>query len=472
MRVRTRASSDCGSVGPGLVGREERGGARGAFASCIQPRYRNRTRRKRASATLIGPAGALTVHLCAGALGPRGCPSGRVPLRPRQLVPPGSLGRRHVRDQLLVDTVRPRHAQRRRRARLAVHAGPGRVQPGGAAAVPACTVPAGAGCPGHGRRHAGVLPGRGTLTKKSGNFFRVGIFLDFVWLTTRTPHGAYVRRARRNRIDHHGGEIERLALQDTLEPVLDGDARGFGILDLDGDGVLTMGEVGSTPISDLHRAFPDFDFGALCVAKGKGGQKASFFGSQTKGRLPAFVSFAAPTHLGPAWGVSAAKQTGSTQRATHQHRPARPLPLPLLAPGTSNAAATWAGSGPTVASSTSPTSPAPRASVASRVTSRAARSRRAAHAKNYEPALRGRALSALWRRLSITHSISQERPQHDTHLKCFVLRQHTTLHRHCGHLHTRHHHARTRGRTMCSFDGGPGHECLLGILASISALCY
>ena len=48
------------------------------------------------------------------------------------------------------------------------------------------------------------------ITKKSGNIFRVGIFLDFVWLTTRTPHGAYVRRARRNRIDRHGGEIERL----------------------------------------------------------------------------------------------------------------------------------------------------------------------------------------------------------------------------------------------------------------------
>ena len=41
----------------------------------------------------------------------------------------------------------------------------------------------------------------------------MGIFLDFVWLTTRTHHGAYVRRARRNRIDRHGGEIERLALQ-------------------------------------------------------------------------------------------------------------------------------------------------------------------------------------------------------------------------------------------------------------------
>ena len=40
--------------------------------------------------------------------------------------------------------------------------------------------------------------------------FRVGIFLDFVWLTTRLPHGAYVRRARRNRIDPPGGGIERL----------------------------------------------------------------------------------------------------------------------------------------------------------------------------------------------------------------------------------------------------------------------
>ena len=37
-----------------------------------------------------------------------------------------------------------------------------------------------------------------TPMKKSGNIFRVGIFLDFVWLTTRTPHGgaSYVRRAR------------------------------------------------------------------------------------------------------------------------------------------------------------------------------------------------------------------------------------------------------------------------------------
>ena len=52
--------------------------------------------------------------------------------------------------------------------------------------------------------------------KKSGNIFRVGIFLDFVWLTTRTPRGAYARRARRNRIDRHGGGIERLALQDPV----------------------------------------------------------------------------------------------------------------------------------------------------------------------------------------------------------------------------------------------------------------
>ena len=40
-------------------------------------------------------------------------------------------------------------------------------------------------------------------SKKSGNVFRVGIFLDFVRLTTRAegPHGAHVRGAKRNRID-------------------------------------------------------------------------------------------------------------------------------------------------------------------------------------------------------------------------------------------------------------------------------
>ena len=40
--------------------------------------------------------------------------------------------------------------------------------------------------------------GQVLIANKIGNIFRVGIFLDFVWLTTRTegPHGAYVRRAR------------------------------------------------------------------------------------------------------------------------------------------------------------------------------------------------------------------------------------------------------------------------------------
>ena len=38
-------------------------------------------------------------------------------------------------------------------------------------------------------------------SKTSGDMLRVGIFLDFVWLTTRTPHGAHVRRAKRNRIN-------------------------------------------------------------------------------------------------------------------------------------------------------------------------------------------------------------------------------------------------------------------------------
>ena len=51
------------------------------------------------------------------------------------------------------------------------------------------------------------------IWKRAVKQFRVGIFLDFVWLTTRTPHGgaSYVRGARRNRIDRHGGGIERLA---------------------------------------------------------------------------------------------------------------------------------------------------------------------------------------------------------------------------------------------------------------------
>ena len=48
-------------------------------------------------------------------------------------------------------------------------------------------------------------------TKKERNIFPVGIFLDFVWLTTRTMHPhvgpQYVRRAKRNRIDRHWGGI-------------------------------------------------------------------------------------------------------------------------------------------------------------------------------------------------------------------------------------------------------------------------
>jgi len=38
-------------------------------------------------------------------------------------------------------------------------------------------------------------------SKKSGNIFRVGIFLDFVRPTPRAPHGAHVRRAKRNRVN-------------------------------------------------------------------------------------------------------------------------------------------------------------------------------------------------------------------------------------------------------------------------------
>ena len=37
--------------------------------------------------------------------------------------------------------------------------------------------------------------------ERSGNIFWMGIFLDFVRLTTRAPHGARARGAKRNRID-------------------------------------------------------------------------------------------------------------------------------------------------------------------------------------------------------------------------------------------------------------------------------
>ena len=42
--------------------------------------------------------------------------------------------------------------------------------------------------------------------EKSGNIFRVGIFLDFVRLNARTPHGgaSYLRGAKRNRLDPIG----------------------------------------------------------------------------------------------------------------------------------------------------------------------------------------------------------------------------------------------------------------------------
>ena len=58
----------------------------------------------------------------------------------------------------------------------------------------------------------GLPAGRQLITEQASNIFRVGIFLDFVWLTTRTmhPHGACARRARRNRIEPHWGEIVRL----------------------------------------------------------------------------------------------------------------------------------------------------------------------------------------------------------------------------------------------------------------------
>ena len=44
-----------------------------------------------------------------------------------------------------------------------------------------------------------------TLRKTNGNICRVGIFLGFVCLTTRTvhTHRVYVRGAGRNRIDRH-----------------------------------------------------------------------------------------------------------------------------------------------------------------------------------------------------------------------------------------------------------------------------
>ena len=69
-------------------------------------------------------------------------------------------------------------------------------------------------------QHAGPVALRGERPaqrsrKRQGNIFRVGIFLDFVRLATRTmhPHGAYVRGAKRNRVDPHRGGIERLTMR-------------------------------------------------------------------------------------------------------------------------------------------------------------------------------------------------------------------------------------------------------------------
>ena len=50
-------------------------------------------------------------------------------------------------------------------------------------------------------------------TKKSGNIFRVGIFLDSVWLTTRTvhPHGAHCGGPDEMELTPHWGGIKLLA---------------------------------------------------------------------------------------------------------------------------------------------------------------------------------------------------------------------------------------------------------------------
>ena len=67
-------------------------------------------------------------------------------------------------------------------------------------------------------------------TRQSGKTFRVGTFLDFVWRsgTTRTmhPRGAYVRGARRNRVDPHVGEILRLGTGTRVAELRGGGERG------------------------------------------------------------------------------------------------------------------------------------------------------------------------------------------------------------------------------------------------------
>ena len=75
---------------------------------------------------------------------------------------------------------------------------------GGGGPTRAAVVHARAGCC---RRGPPALIFTALRTGKHGNIFRVGIFLDFVRLTTRTmhPHGADARGAKRNRIDPHRG---------------------------------------------------------------------------------------------------------------------------------------------------------------------------------------------------------------------------------------------------------------------------
>ena len=106
--------------------------------------------------------------------------------------------------RLTTRTTHGAYVRRARRNRIERHGG-------GIERLAACTLRRTGSLSGTPTCRCCCLPRRTrTCPKKSGNMFRVGIFLDFVWLTTRTPHGAYARRARRNRVDPHGGEIERL----------------------------------------------------------------------------------------------------------------------------------------------------------------------------------------------------------------------------------------------------------------------
>lgn len=55
--------------------------------------------------------------------------------------------------------------------------------------------------PAHARTSVCGSPATDLIGSKSGDIFRVGIFLDLADSPTRTRHGAYLRRADRNRID-------------------------------------------------------------------------------------------------------------------------------------------------------------------------------------------------------------------------------------------------------------------------------